>query len=197
MTSPASPAPKSKSSSNAKPPGGSAGLRAFQGKLTAARLEELREWVEGSNLSYKRIGEAMGVSPATISRYVAQEGWQRPPGAPLPSRMGLQRERVREKLWRLTERHAEALEDQPIDVAQRSLQPLARLTRILGDMERHAPPPRPVLDPDPPPASPDPRDGRTIHELRDELVAHLERITAEEGYGWEERSWWFEHGGGI
>jgi predicted transcriptional regulator len=196
MTSPASPAPKA-NVPNPKPAGGSAGSRAAKEKLTPARLEELREWVEGSNLSYKRIGEAMGVSPATISRYVAQEGWQRPPGAPLPSRMGLQRERVREKLWRLTERHAEALEDQPIDVAQRSLQPLARLTRILGDMERHAPPPRPVLDPDPPPASPDPRDGRTIHELRDELVAHLERITAEEGYGWEERSWWFEHGGGI
>jgi hypothetical protein len=156
MTSPASPAPKSEPSSNAEPPSGSAGPKAFQGKLTAARLEELREWVEGSNLSYKRIGEAMGVSPATISRYATQEGWQRPPGAPLPSRMGLQRERVREKLWRLTERHAAALEDQPIEVAQRSLQPLARLTRILGDLEKHAPPPRPVQAPSrpPPPTTP-------------------------------------------
>lgn len=195
MTSPASPTPKSKPSSNARPPEGSAGPRVFQGKLTAARLDELREWVEGSNLSYKRIGEAMGVSPATISRYATQEGWQRPPGAPLPSRMGLQRERVREKLWRLTERHAAALEDQPIEVAQRSLQPLARLTRILGDLEKQAPPPRPA--PEPPPASDDPRQGRTIHELRDELVAHLERINNEFGYGWEEPSWWFENGGGI
>ena len=118
--------------------------------------------MEGSNLSYKRIGEAMGVSPATISRYAAQEGWQRPPGAPLPSRMGLQRERVRDKLWRLTERHATALEDQPIEVAQRSLQPLARLTRILGDLEKHAPR-RPVHTPEPPLASDDPRDGRTNH----------------------------------
>ena len=110
--------------------------------------------------------------------------------------MGLQRERVREKLWRLTERHAAALEDQPIEVAQRSLQPLARLTRILGDLEKHAPR-RPVHTPEPPLASDDPRDGRTIHELRDELVAHLERINNEFGYGWEEPSWWFENGGGI
>ena len=197
MTSPAFPPPKSKPSSDAKPLGASPGPRAFQGKLTAARLEELREWVEGSNLSYKRIGEAMGVSPATISRYATQEGWQRPPGAPLPSRMGHQRERVREKLWRLTERHATALEDQPIEVAQRSLQPLARLTRILGDLEKQAPPPRPVPAPEPPPVSDDPREGRTIHELRDELAAHLERISNEFGYGWEEPSWWFEHGRGI
>ena len=183
MTPPASPTPNA-------PSEGSAGSRSVKEKLTDARIEELREWVEGSNLPYRRIGEAMGVSPATISRYATQEGWRRPPAAQLPT---IRRERLADRLWRLTERHAEALEDQPLEVAQRSLQPLARLTRMLGDMEKQAPHPIP----EPPPASDAPRDGRTIHELRDELVAHLERITAEEGYGWEERSWWFEDGGGI
>ena len=188
MTSPASPAP------SRKPAGGSAGSRSIRDKLTNDRVEELREWVEGSHLSYRRIGEALGVSQATISRYAIQEGWRRPAVAMLPVGPGSRRERLTEKLWRLTERHAQALEDQPLEAAARSLDPLARLTRILGDMEKHAPPPPP---PEPPLASDDPRTARTIHELRDELAAHLERITAEEGYGWEERSWWFEDGGGF
>ena len=189
MTSPVSPAPNAAPAPDAKPAGGSGGSRPPRERLADACIEEMRQWVEGSNLPYWRIAEAMGVSPATVSRYATREGWRRPPGAGLPT--GRRRDRLAQRLWRLTERHAQALEDQPIEVAGRSLQPLARLTRILGDMDKHAPPP------EPPPASEDPRQGRTIHELRDELVAHLERISNEFGYGWEEPSWWFEHGGGI
>ena len=189
MTSPASPAPNAAPAPDAKPAEGSGGSRPPRERLADACIEEMREWVEGSDLPYWRIAEAMGVSPATVSRYAVREGWRRPPGAGLPA--GRRRDRLAQRLWRLTERHAQALEDQPIEVAGRSLQPLARLIRILGDMDKHAP------LPEPPPASEDPRQGRTIHELRDELVAHLERISNEFGYGWEESSWWFEHGGGI
>src|SRR5919112_2630752 len=108
MTSPATPAPKP-----------APGSRSIRDKLTDERVEELREWVEGSHLSYRRIGEAMGVSPATISRYAVQEGWRRPAAAALPVGPGSRRERLTEKLWRLTERHAQALEDQPIEAAAR------------------------------------------------------------------------------
>ncbi|MCG7392305.1 hypothetical protein MHY87_05245 [Microvirga sp. ACRRW] len=157
----------------------------------------MRELVEGTTWPYKRIAGEIGVSITTISRYVTQEGWRRPPGAAVPARTGSYRERVTQKLWRLTERHADALEDMPVELTQRSLQPLARLTRVLGDIEKHNPPPAPqpqrmesAYDEDEPPP-------RTLHELRDELQAHLDRIMEEEGYGWEVREWWFESGGGI
>lgn len=177
-----------------KPEGPDKAPAARREKLTPARVEDLRERIEGTSLSYKRIAQETGISIATISRYVAQEGWQRPPGAAVPARaINNHRERVTQKLWKLTERHAEALESMPVELAQRSLQPLARLTRVLGDIEKHnppAPPPREELEPEP-------ESNRTLHELRDELQAHLDRIMREEGYGWEVREWWFESGGGI
>lgn len=164
-------------------------------KLPDACVIAMRELVEGTSLSYRRIAEKIGTSPATVSRYVAQEGWQRPPDAPVPARKVHHRERVTQKLWKFTERYADSLEDMPVDLAQRSLQPLARLTRALGDMDKHAVPPVPqrmgfAYDEDEAPP-------RTLHELRDELQAHLDRIMQEEGYGWEVREWWFENGGGI
>jgi len=159
----------------------------------------MRDLVEGTTRSYKRIAEEIGVSLATVSRYAAQEGWHRPPGAAVPARTGSPRERVTRKLWQLTERHAEALEDMPVELAQRSLQPLARLTRVLGDIDR--------IKPDRPQVHPaslreetafdEEAPARSLHELRDELEAHLNRIMEEEGYGWEVREWWFENGGGI
>lgn len=163
-------------------------------KLTPARIAALRERVEGTRWSYKRIAEEIGISVATVSRYAAQEGWQRPPGAAAPARTGSPRERVTRKLWKLAERHAEALEEMPVELAQRSLQPLARLTRVLGDIDRLKPGPTPqpegaAFDDEPP--------ARSLHELRDELAAHLDRVMQEEGYGWEVREWWFEDGGGI
>jgi len=168
---------------------------ALREKLTPARVATMRELVEGTTWPYKRIAEEIGVSITTISRYVNQEGWQRPPGAAIPARAPNHRERVTQKLWKLTERHADALEDMPVELAQRSLQPLARLTRVLGDIDKRNPPSPPQRteltyerDEAPP---------RTLHELRDELQAHLERIMQEEGYGWEVREWWFESGGGI
>ena len=163
-------------------------------KLSPERVTEMRGMVEGTALSFRRIGEAMGLSASTVSRYATEGGWQRPPGA-APSRPGPadQRKRITEKLWRLAERHAEELEDQPIEVAQRALQPLARLTRTLGEMDKHAHPPLPPseyeID------APKPR--RSLAELRDELAAHLERIEREEGLHWDVREWWFEDGGGI
>ncbi len=171
-------------------------LGAVREKLTPDRVDALRELVEGTTLPYRRIAEEIGISITTVSRYVTQEGWQRPPGAAAPTRAtGNHRERVTQKLWKLTERHADALEDMPLELAQRSLQPLARLTRVLGDIEKHNPPPAPqraefAYDEDEAPP-------RTLHELRDELQAHLDRIMEEEGYGWEVREWWFESGGGI
>jgi hypothetical protein len=109
--------------------------------------------------------------------------------APLAER----REQIVDRLWTLAERHAEILETQPFERAERSLQPLARLTRALGEMDKHARPPLPAHEYDI--DTPKPR--RSLHELRDELAAHLERIQREEGYGWEVREWWFEGGGGI
>jgi hypothetical protein len=162
-------------------------------KLTPARIAAIRQRVEGTRWAYRRIAKEAGVSVATVSRYAVQEGWQRPRGAAVPARIGNHRERVTQKLWKLTERHAEALEDQPIELAQRSLQPLARLTRVLGDIDKLNPLPASIheeLNPDDPPA-------RSLHELRDELAAHLERIMQEEGHGWEVREWWFQDGAGI
>jgi hypothetical protein len=60
-------------------------------------------------------------------------------------------------------------------------------------MDKHVHAPNP--EPDPYAEPPKPR--RSLHELRAELAAHLERIQREEGYGWEVREWWFESGGGI
>jgi len=203
MTSlPASPAPSDPDS-----PGPSA----FRQKLPPERIALIRDWVECTTRSFKTIGRELGVSPATVSRYAAEGGWQRPPGAapapiitrrnPDPARRrksapqgsGSRRERLTETLWRLAERHAEDLEEQPIARAGRSLHPLARLTRTLGEIDRHL---------SPPPAAPEydidaPKPRRTIHELRDELAGHLERIEREER-DFEER--WgrtFEDGGGI
>lgn len=161
----------------------------YREKLSPARIAALREQVEGTCRPFKRIAAELGVSPATISRYAAQEGWQRPPGAaPLYSRI----DRVTEQLWKLTERHAAALEDQPIELAQRSLQPLAHLTRTLNEIEKTSARRRDEPDPDQ-----EPQSNRSLHELRAELEAHLLRIQEEEGYGWEVREWWFENGGGI
>jgi transposase len=180
-------------------------------KLPPERVALMRDWVECTTRSFKSIGQELGVSASTISRYAAEGGWQRPPGAAQPSRparpnpaperrrnpvrppTGEQRERITQKLWRLAERHAEELEDQPVEVAHRALQPLARLTRTLGEMDRHARPPQAPHDYEI--DAPKPR--RSLSELRDELVAHLERIEREEGRHWDIREWWFNHGEGI
>ncbi|MCD6072610.1 MAG: hypothetical protein K0S42_3126 [Microvirga sp.] len=179
-------------------------------KLSPERIAELREWVEGSTLPLKRVGEALGVSASTLSRYATEGGWRRPPGAATPTRSGKRspeperrrkaprpvsgerRQELTEKLWRLAERHAEELEHQPIAHAQRALQPLARLTRTLGEMDKHAHPP---LAPGQYEIDNQPR--RSLHELRDELVAHLERIEREEREYDERYRWTFENGAGI
>jgi transposase len=176
-------------------------------KLTPERIAEMRQMIKGSTLSIRRIAQALGVSVATVWRYARLEGWQRPvpsaapaqPDTPSPApaaggtRPAHQREHIVDRLWTLAERHAKVLETQPIERAERSLQPLARLTRTLGEMDKHVRVPLVAnqyeID------APKPR--RTLHELRDELAAHLERIQREEGYGWEVREWWFEGGGGI
>ncbi len=183
---------------------------AFREKLQPKRVALMRDWVEGTTRSFKRIGQELGVSASTISRYAAEGGWKRPPGAALPSRpaqpnpaperrrnpvrpvTGEQRQRLTQKLWRLAERHAEELEDQPLAVTQRALQPLARLTRTLGQMDKHANPPLP-----PGQYEIDNQPRRSLHELRDELVAHLERIEPEEREYDERYRWTFENGAGI
>ena len=204
MTSlPAAPAP-----SDPESPGPSA----FRQKLPPEQIALIRERVECTTRSFKKIGQELGVSPATVSRYAAEGGWQRPPGAapapaiarrhpdparrrkPAPQESGDRRERLTEKLWRLAERHAEELEDQPIARAGRSLQPLARLTRTLGEIDKHLSPPCPPDDDYPDLKKPK---GRNIHELRDELAAHLERIEREERDYDERYRWTFENGAGI
>jgi transposase len=135
----------------------------------------MRDWVECTTRSFKRIGEALGVSASTISRYAAEGEWTRPPGRPCPPAgpaqsgpgaaaqtrapvTGEQRERIAQKLWRLAERQAEELEHQPIAVAGRALQPLARLTRTLGEMDKLRPaalaPGQYEIDNQPPPQPP-------------------------------------------
>jgi hypothetical protein len=191
---------------------------AFPEKTDPGMVEAMRKLVERTRWSYRRIGEELDISAATVSRYARQEGWQRPtgpvPSDPLrsdtapagPALSGApdagpaalpehRRGRIMEKLWQLAERHAEVLEAQPIAVAQHGAQPLARLTRVLGEIEKHtraaAVPAAHEYETD----APKPR--RNLNELRDELVAHLERINREEGDGWEVREWWFKDGGGI
>jgi hypothetical protein len=157
----------------------------------------MREMVEGTDWSYRRIAGELGLSIATVSRYVAEGGWHRPPAqgpshAPSPAAASRSRQRLTQTLWRLAERHAEELEDQPLAVTQRALQPLARLTRTLGEMDKHAHPP---LAPGQYEIDNQPR--RSLHELRDELVAHLERIEREEKEYDERYRWTFENGAGI
>jgi transposase len=170
----------------------------------------MRDWVECTTKSFKRIGEALGVSASTVSRYAAEGEWKRPPGAAQPSRparpnpaperrrnpvppvTGERRQEITEKLWRLAERHAEELEHQPIERAHRALQPLARLTRALGEMDKHAHPPLP-----PGQYEIDNRPRRSLNEMRDELVAHLERIEREEREYEERWGRTFENGAGI
>jgi hypothetical protein len=188
----------------------------YRDKLTPEQIAEMRARVEGSALSFRQIAQALGLSATTVSRYARQEGWRRPadpaapdqpeapnPETPSPAPPGRsarrdappadRREQIVDRLWTLAERHAEVLETQPIERAERSLQPLARLTRTLGEMDKHIRPP--LAAHDDPIDTPKPR--RTLNELRDELAAHLERINREEGYGWEVREWWFKDGGGI
>jgi len=193
----------------------------YRDKLTPEQVAEMRARVEGSTLSFRQIAQGLGLSATTVSRYARQEGWRRPadsaapdrpetpspaptsPETPSPAPPGRsarrdappadRREQIVDRLWTLAERHAEVLETQPIERAERSLQPLARLTRTLGEMDKHIRPP--LAAHDDPIDTPKPR--RTLNELRDELAAHLERINREEGYGWEVREWWFKDGGGI
>jgi hypothetical protein len=210
----------------------------FREKLSPERVALLRDWVECSPRPYREIARTLGISPSTISRYVAQGGWKRPDRAapapripvpnPDPARQrakaspppqaeepdalppapslpparrdappARRREQIVDRLWTLAERHAEILETQPIERAERSLQPLARLTRTLGEIDKHARPPLPAHEYENDYAIDAPKPRRTLHELRDELAAHLERINREEGYGWDVREWWFNDGGGI
>ncbi|MBA1158349.1 hypothetical protein [Microvirga mediterraneensis] len=212
MTSPSSPTPDHASSSG------------FRQKLPPERIALLREWVECTTRSFKKIGQELGISPATISRYAKEGGWKRPAGPlprppssdatrrpraaatppairpgprrrPVPSTHA--REHLVERLWSLAERHAESLETQPIERTERSLQPLARLTRTLGEIDKHVRPPLPAREYEADYEIDAPKPRRTLHELRDELAAHLERINREEGDGWEVREWWFKDGAGI
>jgi len=198
----------------------------FQAKLPPERIALMRDWVECTTRSFKRIGQELGVSASTVHRYATEGEWKRPeraaptphivrpnPGSGRqetePSPQAIEpvarsprrraphpadrRERITQKLWTLAERHAEILETQPLERAQRALQPLARLTRTLGEIDKHVRPPLPAdeyeID------APKPR--RSLNELRDELAAHLERIEREEGQHWDIREWWFMDGGGI
>lgn len=196
-------------------PSGSDGPAApcIREKLSPERIALMRDWVECTTRSYRRIGQELGVSASTVSHYAAEGAWRRPVRAapppaiarrnPEPSRRrrpapprasGDRRGQIVDRLWTLAERHAESLETQPIERAERALQPLARLTRTLGEMDKRIRPPVPPEDDAPDLDQPE---GRSLHELRDELQAHLDRIMQEEGYGWEVREWWFEDGAGI
>ena len=231
----ADPSPAALSSPDPAAPDGPA-PSPIRDKLPPERVALMRDWVECTGKSFKRIGRELGVSASTISRYAAEGGWKRPTGAAPPPRIALpnpeparrradapvpapepdgippalaarlalrsagrtlppgqRREQIVERLWALAERQAEVLETQPIERAERALQPLARLTRTLGEIDKHVRPPLPAHEDEA--EAPKPR--RTLHELRDELAAHLERIQREEGYGWEVREWWFSDGGGI
>jgi len=173
-------------------------------KLSPERIALMRDWVECTTHSFKRIGQQLGVAASTVSRYAAEGGWPRPAGSapppaimrpnPEPSRhrrsaaprASDRRGRIVDRLWTLAERHAAVLETQPIERAGRSLQPLARLTRTLGEMDKHILPPSPPGDTIP---ADDRPEGRSLTELRDALQAHLDRIMEEEGYGWEVQEW--------
>jgi predicted transcriptional regulator len=164
-------------------------------KLTAIRVVEMRDLVEGTSRSYKSIGAELGVSASTVSRYAVAGGWRRPPGAALPARIARQRDKVTEKLWKLTARHVETLKEQSFELTQRSLQPLASLTRVLGDLSPQA---ASASEPEPDDLYVHGgRPTRTIHELRDELAAHLARVEREEGEHWERFDWFFRDGAGI
>ncbi|RDI58058.1 hypothetical protein DES45_106372 [Microvirga subterranea] len=162
------------------------------GRLPPERIAEMRALVEGSTLSYRRIGAELGLAAATVWRYAADGQWRRPPDAGRQGRIARHRDKTTEKLWKLAARHAATLEEQDPEVTRQSLQPLASLTRALGTLSPK-PGPGPAPEEEPPPERPP----RSIHELRDELAAHLARIDREEAEWWDRHAWHFEHGAGI
>ena len=141
-----------------RPPGSGKTGSPIREKPRPEQIAQLRDWVEGTTRPFKHIGQKLGISASTVSRYAKDGDWKRPDGAAPPSRIALPQpgtqapartepppdaddpsdrcERITEKLWRLAERHAEELEDQPIARAGRSLQPLARY-RTLGEIDKH------------------------------------------------------------
>ena len=176
-------------------------------RLAPERVALMREWVECTPRSFRRIGQELGVSASTVSRYATEGGWKRPAGAALAARIDRpnpdparrrtpvapptvqQRERITQKLWRLAERQAEAPEGQPIERAHRALPPLAR---TLGEMDKHVRLPLPAGE-----YEIDHKPRRSLDELRDELVGHLERIERGEREYDERYRWTFKNGAGI
>src|SRR5689334_2420953 len=75
MTSPSSPVP---------PGPDHASSSGFRQKLSPERIALLREWVECTTRPLRKIGQELGISPATISRYAKEGGWKRPAAAPPP-----------------------------------------------------------------------------------------------------------------
>lgn len=162
----------------------------FRERLPAESVARMRELVEGTAWSYRRIGAELGVAASTVSRYAADHGWRRPAGA-APARIARERDRAAESLWRLAARQAETLEEQDRALSRDALEPLASLTRALGTLTPKFPPAgiAEELAPEKPP--------RSLNELHAELEAHLRRIEREEAEWWDRHAWHFENGAGI
>lgn len=156
----------------------------------------MRALVERTAWSYRRIGQELGIAPATVWRYATQEQWQRPPGAAAGT-VARNRARTTETLWKLTARQAEALEDTPGALTRDALEPLTSLTRMLGTLTPRAAPAASDEDDGKDPYVYADRPPRSLNELRDELAAHLARIEQEEGPHWERFDWFFKDGEGI
>lgn len=122
------------------------GLRRMYSDLTIAKVRHL---VETTGLSYREIGEKVGIPHSNITNWKRDYGWQRPPHAPrhkdmIPTaRAGrrLKLRRLAEQLRALAERAVRELEEAPqvdIDALMRALQLLkmARLEVIGGYRRR-------------------------------------------------------------
>lgn len=122
------------------------GLRRMHSDLTVAKVRHL---VENTGLSYREIGEKVGIPHSNITGWKRDHGWQRPPHAPrhkdtIPTARAGRRLKLRklaERLRALAERAVRELEEAPhvdVETLMRALQVLkmARLEVIGGYRRR-------------------------------------------------------------
>jgi hypothetical protein len=122
------------------------GLRRMHSDTTVAAVRHL---VETTGLSYREIGEKVGIPHSNITGWKRDHGWQRPPHAPrakdmIPTARAGRRLKLRklaERLRALAERAVRELEDAPqvdVEALMRALQVLrmARLEVIGGYRRR-------------------------------------------------------------
>ena len=119
----------------------------------AALRAEARRQIEGTTRSQYEIARILDIKPSTLSYWKRREGWVRPPGAPLPPRLGpelppgekteARRMRMIGRLYRVFERQTADLEARAVlpgtttdEKDARALSVLAKTLETLISLDR-------------------------------------------------------------